>query len=142
MHVETNEKLDIEVYDFLKLPISEQKKYCGYSAPVNFKKQHLLFDPYIIGVLLSNKKKKLDLNNPKLLFNSYDTYLDILAGYLDENYDEHSDKILNYPNAYLLYETDSKILEYLMKIVKYINCEIVVFGTKYLITGNNIKTYQ
>lgn len=86
------DKIDIPVKDYLKLSTMNLK---GYKVGIEFPEQKIPFDPYLLGVWLSennsnyilNSLKSLDLVNkyiPQIYkFNSRENLLRILAGLLD-----------------------------------------------------------
>jgi hypothetical protein len=71
-------KINIELCDFLKFPMSEQKKWLGYRTMINMRYQLIKDDPYEIGY---NIVDKID---DTYKINTYEIRLHVLAGILDK----------------------------------------------------------
>jgi len=82
-HKNYGKYLDIEVKDFLNLPESEKKHLRIYhSGPIEYSKKELLIDPYITGVWLGNKGKKLPI---KYLTSTIEDRRLLLASIINNN---------------------------------------------------------
>ena len=103
-HKETGIVHELEVTQYLNLPVQEQQQLCSFKGNVDFFYQDLNHhDPYLFGLWLGNKKntteKNVILSSSKALYymsvNTKDVRLKVLSGLIDscilENIDNDDD---------------------------------------------------
>ena len=116
---DTYTPIDIPLTNYLELSLEEKQLLYGYKVPVEFKQQDLKKGAYNFGKQLAQKKQiGYTLNH---YINSKQTYLSILAGYLDNKITKDT---ITLDKHYCFYDDRFDRLEFLTTICQYLGLEL------------------
>ena len=152
--IKTNNIIDIELKDYLKLPINERNNLLGYSVSVEFSYKKLTIDPYLLGcsLVLYQEYNSYNIDNNYIELynlennlhipynykcNNRTNRLKLLAGILDSNsYINNNSYVILQKN-----ETLTNDIIYLIKSLGFNYHRTIWFVyNKIILYGNDLNT--